>query len=249
MVFRKRRDGSIIMAKHNPIAKERLENAPEFQRTRENNVEFRGAHLMGKNLRKSSPEVYRNMHTLKTPGRLFSKLVDVTRMGPGIRGERTIQLQPSAALLEGFDWVDSDPFDTVFVAPNTPAIGGSRNDATWTIPAFDSGAMITFPKGATHFRLFSLITVISDMEYDPTVKTYVPTDPGIHMQSAVEWSAYIPVRSVVPAPIVLNPALAGVVMTSTATLVMSVGVEFSQEANGNNYAFAQNNTMRIVKVG
>jgi hypothetical protein len=248
VVFRRNADGSVTVANYNPVSKARIESGDEFKRTRENFAEFAGARLAAKDLRLAFPDLYANMHTRKTANRLYGVMVKTIRQGAGTRGQRNLDLSANKAALTRFEWVDSDPFTSRFQGTSSLSVLPSRDDATWTIDPFNAGNVVRVPKNATHFQFVLNITVLSDYQYSVTDSEYQPVNPGINGKTATVKSVLIPVGSNVAAPTVLNAALSGVVMASTASLIISTGIEFSQDVNGVPFTFAQNNAMVIQQV-
>lgn len=248
VVFRKNRDGSVTVANYNPVSRQRMASGDEFVRTRENFTEFACARMAAKDFRLSNPELYKNMHTRRTANLLYGRLVRIVRKGLGTRGERGLEVLANGGDIEGFQWVETDPFGGKFTGHSAITSLPSRDDVTWTIDPFNAPNVVYAPPTATHFQFVLAISVLSDYQYSVTDQEYQPVNPGINTKAAVVRSAYIPVRGAVNTPTILNAALSGVLMVPTAGLIVSTGIEFSQEVNGTHFTFAENNAMVIRTV-
>ena len=244
------KDGQKYMRQTTSLDKERIENAPEFKRTRENMREFGGAAVAGKALRIGLANVLKRYADRLFTSRLTGIFKQMQKAAlTGERGKRPIEVLPNKAKLVGKSIHKSELLEMVFSAPFTVSPNVARNEVTLDVPIFDVDALVTAPQGTTHFKLVLVITALSDHYFDAAEGGYVAMDPDLNSVNAVTSSAALEIDVPIVAPVQLVATLPGSpVMTPTCGLVTCVGIEFYQEVTGTLYSLAQSNGMRIVNV-
>ena len=233
------------------IDKERILTEPNFKRTRENIQEFAGSSKVGKAMRLGYASVIKSMRDRTMVGRLTAVMKRINLLGSGNRGERTFEILPNALLITDFEFNKSLSLDSIFYPPfAAPSLDANRSIATWVVPDFDTDTYITPPEGATHFKLLLASTVLSDYKYNTDLRTYEPTNIAENGMNGIDYSTEIPLGGLVGADTTLTVDLGfASVLPTTVGVVVSIGIIFYQEVNGNMYEFASDNVMRIELVG
>jgi hypothetical protein len=104
------------------VTKERIESDTSFQRTRENNAEFKNAAVSGKLLRVSIASLLQNVKDFLLVARLTKVMLAVVKSDPtDVRGARNVA-NGNSSLLQGFDFNSNAELTTVFTQPYTTAV-------------------------------------------------------------------------------------------------------------------------------
>lgn len=245
------KSGGVDLARvANGPSKEKIDNDPNFVRTRENNSEFGGCATVVKALRLAIGE---SKISKADAGRAIQRLMPIFKRinlaGTGSRGQRGIDLSDNGVLLEHFEFNERESFASIFNAPYTITTTSARDEATITVPSFLPSSFVNAPSGATHFELFSVLCTLSNYSYDSITGHYAPTDAALDMLNAEDTSAITSLSVTTPVTFTLNPQLSGspTMSTSVAAIVL-VGVEFYQRIGSIDYLLSQGNCLRIAKV-
>jgi hypothetical protein len=243
------KDGKGFVREDTSVDKQRIENSPEFRRTRENMQEFGGSAMAGKALRLSLAALMNSFRSKNLSARVTAIMRGIVSLGAGLRGKRDIALSISGGRLIGFNFVPATPFDSTLNAPYTHSVDPSRITAFWDIPDFNTTDYLRVPGGATHFRLIHAIAAISDYWYNDTDNKYAPAVAAENSISDIAYSPIIPIGGMVGSITSLAPALPGLsALSPDAALVSLIGVEFFQEVNGNHFLLAAGNALKIIAV-
>jgi len=244
-------DGKSLVRTTGGVDKSRIMSEPAFRRTRENMAEFGGSAKVGKSMRLGLVSIYKSMAGVGTLGRITGVMKRINSVGPGLRGQRTFEIVPNKVLLEGFEFNLKSPLDAVFYAPNNaPTLDANRNEASWSIPDFNTDAFITAPEGATHFKLVLAATVLSDFAYNTDLKTYEPINAIENEVGGVSFTHEIALGSMVGAVTNLSVDLGfTAALPATVGVICAIGIIFYQEINTQFYELASDNAMRIEVVG
>ena len=122
-------------------------------------------------------------------------------------------------------------------------------EATLTVPAFNPVNFVNAPAGATHFRLISAISVISDFEFNSTSGIYEPIDPSLNEVSNVAYSNYIDLGAPVALPTTITSTLPGSpVLTADVSVLNCIGIEFYQQVGVNYYLFNSGNALKVQDI-
>lgn len=242
-------EGENLARLANGPSKEQIENDQNFQRTRENNAEFGGSATVAKALRIALITLVKNVADSRVISRLTQVMKKINANGTGPRGQRSIELLPNKAALLGFEFNRRTGFTSVFNAPYTFAFTANRNACSIDVDGFIPGNYINAPSGATHFRLFAGMAVISKYDYNAETKIYEPFDPQFNGFNAVTFSDYTALNSTTPVSFNLNTILVGAsVIDADYSVVHVIGIEFYQQIAGVNYVLAQGNAMKVINV-
>ncbi len=215
------------------VTKERIERDPSFQRTRENNAEFKNATVSGKLLRVSIASLLQNVKDFLLVARLTKVMLAVVKSDPtDVRGARTVA-NGDSSLLQGFNFNGNAELTTVFTQPYTTAVDRVGGTLDVTVPSFVPTDGIVAPEGTTHFMIVS-----AGMEVDFAGGVFV---------SAYSSSDVTPWDSTATDEIDLSNA---VTAASTNPLFLVLGIQFFQQVNGVNYSLKNGiyNPLTVVAV-
>jgi hypothetical protein len=134
------------------------------------------------------------------------------------RGERNV-VNGDIELLQGFQFNINAVLDSTFFAPFTAAIDRATGNLSVEIDPFVPENMVMKPEGATHFQIIS-----AGAEVDFAGNVYVASNSS---------SVALPWNNVETAAISLENV---VTANSAHPLFLLLGIEFSQEVNGERYS-------------
>ncbi len=232
LTFYKAKEGYLVKTKGG-VSKERIQNDPAFERTRENGSEFGRSASSGKLLRTSVRNLMIRAKDNRVSSRVTQKMTQIKNFDTtSIRGQRNVATGLATvdgkASLKGLDFNNRALLSSVLFAPFT--IDGATGEIT--IPNLTPVNDIASPNGATHVSFSSAYlkldfdTTDSSIEYSPTIK--------------------IPITST-SATQTLTPAG---VPTGTGNDIYVLLVEFFQDINGTQYPLKNGayNVLNIVEV-
>src|SRR5262245_49525855 len=176
------------------ISKDRILKDRKFKRTRENVSEFQGLAQSVSSFRSAIKQT-----SNFKDGTLGQRLTKVFRImmkrGPGLRGQRAVQLSTNRSLLEKFEINGAANFATIFAPDVTPGIVRNNGFSVKTEIKNVHRDMIEAATGATHYRLVQLVGLLANTVYDETSKLYVPSNPDLNGKSFATYSEYVPLNS------------------------------------------------------
>lgn len=243
--------GNNIVKTTGGVDKSRINNDPNFKRTRENMSEFGASATVGKALRQGFGSIIKNIKDSTITGRLTGVMKRVNALGIGSRGQRIFEILGNKIILEGFEFNKKVPFSTVFYPEyKAPTLDANRSIATWEIPDFNTANFLRAPEGATHFKLILVTTVLSNYEYVPTVKKYEPVEVIENETNGISYSNPIPIGGDVGEDTTLTVDLGFTTpLPSTVGVVNATGILFYQQINAEFYELSSANAMKISTVG
>ncbi len=105
---------------------------------------------------------------------------------------------------------------------------------------------INAPAGATHFRLFNALGVVSDFVYNSESKAYVPIEKKLNEKSNIAYSAYTDLFTTIGADLTITATLPGApTMTADVSALNVIGIEFYQQVGTEYYLFASGHGAKI----
>jgi len=216
--FYKTSDGHLAREKGG-VDKNRIQNDPAFQRTRENGSEFGRAGKGGKVLRNAIRLLLQNAKDKRVVSRLTKTLVAVTKTDVvNERGLRTLQ-DGDLGLLEGFEFNLNGKLGATLFAPFTKAFDRVTGESTLDLVAFSPVVRISAPAGSTHFKI---VMGAAELDFENETSTFES-----------DATAILPYTAADTAAIALS---ATITANSTLQVAQVIGVEFYQEVNGEMYA-------------
>lgn len=228
---------------------EQVKTAQNFVRTRENMSEFAACAMAGKSVRVGLSSLMKLMSDSRLTGRLTAIMKKINiEDGSEARGQRAILITQQPQYLRGLEFNRNISFNGIFAAPYTLTANVDRNETLLSVPSFNPLNFVRIPSGATHFKLISAISVVSDVVFNSNIGAYEPSDPILNETSQIEFSAYIPVNAVTPA-ITVTAALPGApTLANDVAVLGSVGIEFFQQVGTEYFLFKQGNALKIQEI-
>lgn len=230
----------------NPVSKDRVLNAPEYDLIQKEISEFKGISKATNTLQMCLGEDWKRFGERYSRNRLSSIIRKVVRVGPGRNGQRRFEV---AANLDRFKQVNlsrEDPFESIFQVKYTMSVNPDRNTATMDVPSFNTKTKLSIPGKATHFRLFLTVGVLTDFAFGGPDTGYISTLPDLAGESQRQ---YAPVMvcdgSMNPGFQVVASLPSLPVLPLDACLVVTVGIEFLKYVGSFEEWFWQNNSMMI----
>ena len=232
LTFYKAQEGYLVKTKGG-VSKERIQNDPAFERTRENGSEFGSSASSGKLLRTSVRNLMIRAKDNRVSSRVTQKMTQIKNFDlTSIRGKRNVATglatTEGKAALKGLDFNNRAILSAVLFAPFS--VDGATGEIT--IPNLTPTNDISYPSGATHVSFTSAYlkvdfdTTDNAIEYSPTVNIPISTTSATQT---------------------LTPAG---VPTGTGNDIYLLLVEFFQEINGVQYPLKNGayNVLNIVEV-
>lgn len=228
-----KRKGGFMARKQTSVTKERIENDPAFERTRENASEFTRTATAGKLLRSSLSDLLKNIKTGEMSSRLFAEMYKVLRSDPvSARGKREVA-KGNLAQLSGFEFNSITPLDQTFAAAYAVLVDRPSGKCEITLQPFTPATKINAPRTADNFRI-----VYAAAELDFTTNQFV-LDAGE--------SATLPIGN---AEVAIPALLSALPANSTNPFFLVLGIVFGQEVNGFNYPLKDKsfNALKLISI-
>ena len=232
LTFYKTKDGHLVRTKGG-VSKERIQNDPAFERTRENGSEFGASASSGKLLRTSIRNLLMRAKDNRVSSRLTQAMTKVKNFDTtSTRGERSVAVGIASPegkeVLKGFNFNNKAIMSSVLFAPY------SVDGATGTITLTDFNPMndIIYPSGATHLSLTSAYAKVDFATGENAIEISPAVNLPIDNSTATQ--------TLVPAG----------VPSGSGNEFMLLLIEFFQEVNGNQYILKNGsfNVLNIVEV-
>lgn len=242
-------DGQMVLGRTSSLDRNRIRTDPAFERTRENQKEFSAAAKATAAFRLGLAGVMKRFADPRASSRFTAVFKKMLNAGPGLRGQRTIEIMNQKAKLIGLNLHRSETVASVFLMRPTLTVNVDRNAVTTIIPVFNADEKVVPPRGATHFKLTLAVVALSDFEFDVDEKTHVPVHPAISGLGATATSAEIGVKETPATAINLMASLPGSpILGLEDGLIAMLGIEFFQEVNGQLSILKDKSAMHIVEV-
>lgn len=170
--------------------------------------------------------------SVTTRGKYTKILRTIEKLSVGPFGQRPILLSAQLPMIKGLA-VGKKNFKSVCMIDLGYTSTPDRLSSTVAIPVFNPFAdLIKVPANTTHCRIFNMLTVVSDRQWDNAAGKYVAIDSINDGLSTVVASSYIPINAPFVVPEAVVAALPGApVLTADVSVINYVGIEFYQEVN------------------
>lgn len=225
-----KKDGKNFVRRKGGISKSRIENDPNFVRTRENNNEFKLCADSGRIIRLAIGNLLFKAKDNKLSSRMLQTMFRIKDFDTtSTRGNRQVSIGLSTAggkqLLKGFDFNINAPYKSVFFGSLT------LDTATGivSIPNFIPAEGLQFPQGATHVSFQSSVLGIK-----------LETEESELFSSSVE---NLPI-TMTSANVTLTPTS---MPSSFPVMVFLIMISFYQEVNGVQYSL-KNEEYNVLNV-
>ena len=228
-----KKDGKFLVRKKGGISKERIENDPNFVRTRENGSEFGHSGKSGKVLRLALGSMVYKAKDNKLSSRMLQLMSQLKNYDlNSARGERKVGLGLTTVegkqLLKGFDFNNNARLKNVLFAPFELDKSNGKISFNNLMPI----EHLQFPQGSTHVSFQSAVlaidflTEISEVAFSPIENLAI----DMTISSPVLAPPYVPVGSGVQ--------------------VFLLMISFYQEVNGVQYSLKNEeyNVLNVIEV-
>lgn len=228
-----KKDGKNFVRRKGGVPKERIENDPNYVRTRENNSEFGHSGTAGKVLRMAMGSLVFKAKDGKLSSRMLQVMSRIKNLDTtSARGLRQVSVGLSTPegkqLLKGFDFNINAPLNGVLFAPY------DLNTTTGVIEITDfiAAEQLQFPQGSTHISFQSAVLAI---DFDTEVS-----------ELAYSNIVNLPIN-LTPTTVTLTPTS---VPTGTGLQLFLLMISFYQEVNGVQYSLKNEgyNVLNVVEV-
>jgi len=241
-------NGERVIRKSRSSQKEKMKTGANYERTRENMMEFSGAVAAAKVLRQSLMPVARNFVDPSFTGTLQGKYRDMISVASGKRGQRVFKPLQHADAIRAIPFDKALHLDSVLGVKPVVTTNGERTLASLFLSINTATDLFT-PTGATHVEFIYAISVQPCFEYDAHFHKYKRTD-GLdqHVMQTIS-SALIPLYvnetvdvSLTPQPIEL------LMLQADSALVSVLGIRFHQQIGFKTYALETGKVMGFIAV-
>lgn len=232
LIFSKTANGDEVRT-NSSLNAERLRTDPKFSRTRENWSEFSDAVKAGKLIRNTFALQSKNITDAQSHSRMLRHTMRTVKSDyTNERGNRRMSNGIFSHLI-GYEFNDRQHLEAAFKTPFQIHIDRPAGVIEFFFPAFNPQIHISTIPGSTHFQL-----LVAAAEFDWNERKAI---------SDYTASAKIPVHNPIVPPQTLSLTIpAG----SAKTIILTMGITFYQEVNGQDYALSNRslNAMAIVGV-
>ena len=221
-------------------------NNPAFARTRENMSEFKGCGMAVKAIRQGLISVVQEHTDTRFTGRLVSlvKMINL-KDSEGLRGFRAITFSRNRPLLKTVTFHEKKKIDFDLRKCIRTSHPESRAEATMTVTGLNPNPQ-TFPGNADAYRMFNLISIISDYGYNGEGKKYEPLS-SLNSMNVLVYSDYTPVNTPLTAEVKASfPE--GTLLTESDTVLQCVGIEFYFRSGKEGYRRYPGGSMMVYDV-
>lgn len=240
------RNGQYYVKRKAHMKAERVREAPEFERTREINQEFKAAMGHGLGIRRALGRLVYGLLSEGNSGKMAAKLSGCIRSNPvGARGERKLNPGTLSAFLNGFDFNNNSPLVGNFPSVDSNGVKVLLNRVTGKhrvkVSAFDAGMDLLAPGSADRFSF-----VVGIAAWDGTESTVM----GQYYSGWKGWwkeSTRYEVGSTNVPALTIN---LGGMANERRTLVVVFGIRYWEKV-GSNYERVRSgkfDCLRVVKV-
>lgn len=163
--YKRKGSDKIILRVGSGPSKEQIHLAPQFERTRENNSEFKACTMLTAGIRGAVFPV-KHLGDPNFTGALNKLGKRLQLLDPEAeRGQRGVYLSRHKQMLRGFSFNLEDPFDSVVRHPPVVQTDRASAAATVTIPALVPGVSLVLPWKAPFLRFVVSLGAVGDVYF------------------------------------------------------------------------------------
>lgn len=224
---RKDIDGVFIRTKGG-ASKTKIKTSKKFERTRENNSDWKGCGKAAGRIRWAVLDVAHLKDYNFTAD--LSALCKAMQLQDteNIRGQRSILFSQNRELLEGFRLTQRNPFDSVVRHPLKYEISRESGRAIVKLPKLMSGINLFIPWQYPLFRFVISLQAITDMHYN-----YLPADRNNTDRAPVVYTEWRTTEQNYAEEYIELQLKGGGAPDDTWTLILSVGLEMGMPVSNN----------------
>lgn len=240
-------NGKRVLRQSRPSLKEQIKTGANYERTRENNMEFSGAVAAAKVLRRSLMPVSRGFVDASWTGRLQGRYRDMIAVSSGKRGQRTFDpLQHTDAIL-AIPFNKDLHLDAVLRVKPVISMHPAGNAATLSLSVNTATDLFTVDR-ATHAACIFAIALQPAFEYNTHSNTYQPAG-GLDQQYMQQVSsALIPLHVDAVVDISLTIPLPVLPAQTERAWISVLGIRYHQQIGFKTYPLETGKAMGFVAV-
>ena len=244
--FKKLHDPKIYASEKGFISKKLYKTSPKFKNNRLSNTEFGGCSLAVKGIRRGLLQVIHEMVDAAVTDRLmkFTRLLSL-RDEDHEKGKRSICFSKHRPFMKT---QELNKNHKIYDA-SMYAIRGSHSDSKTATTIEVTGLKMPFrviPPGATHYRILSHMSVVSDYSYSETLRKYGPTN-SLDTLCAFAYSDIMEFGGVLNAQIhVAFPE--GTALGEDCSVIHCLAIEFMEPNGAAGYKAIRGASLEIMDV-
>jgi len=244
--FKKLHDPKIYASEKGFISKKLYKTSPKFKNNRLSNTEFGGCSLAVKGIRRGLLQVIHEMVDAAVTDRLmkFTRLLSL-RDEDHEKGKRSICFSKYRSFMKT---LELNKNHKVYNA-SMYAIRGSHSDSKTATTIEVTGLKMPFrviPPGATHYRILSHMSVVSDYSYSETLRKYGPTN-SLDTLCAFAYSDIVELGGILNAQIhVAFPE--GTALGEDCSVIHCLAIEFMEPNGAAGYKAIRGASLEIMDV-
>lgn len=241
-------DKTIIARKGGPTA-EQIKSSKNYETLRKNQKEFGAASILAKLIRQSLPDYLSRISESYVSGKLTAKFRAMAKESEGETGQRPLLLSKFGAMLEGFEFNSSSPYDTRFSSPPVAKMGSTRGQLIVHSHSYTPQQAVNPPEGADHYKVFTHLIMLSDYVYQKATGNYEPMYPDFHAQFTTFKSDLLPIVNISVEPKTQQLSLyQGEPVPTETGMVLISAIVFYQKSGNKMVEVKEGNTMKISRV-
>lgn len=241
-------NGNRIIRQSKSSQKGLIKTGENYERTRENNMEFSGAVEAAKIIRQTLISLSRGFVDSIFTGRLQGKYRDIITVSAGIRGQRMFKPLLHADAICAIPFARDLHLDSVLRLKPIITANTERTAATLSM-TLNTATDLFIPTGASHVEFIFTTALQPAVEYDAHLKKYKRTDglDQYHMKTIS--SILFPVGVDEAIDITLStPALDLQQLHADSALVSVLGIRFYQQIGFKTYPLETGKVMGFIGI-
>jgi hypothetical protein len=244
--FKKLHDPNIYASEKGFISKKLYKTSPKFKNNRLSNAEFGGCSTAVKGIRKGLQQVIPEM----VDAAVTQRLMKVTRLltqrdEDHEKGKRSVCFSKYRSFLKTQELNNNHKVYTASMKNIKASHSDARTSTTIEVTGLKMSFRVT-PSGATHFRMLSHISVVSDYCYSETLRKYGPSNLQDTL-SAFGYSEIVELGGTLIAQIpVAFPD--GTVLGEDCSVIHCLAIEFMEPNGAAGYKAIRGASLEIMDV-
>ncbi len=216
----------IILRTKGGASKDKIKRSAAFTNTRKLNAEFGGASTTARNIKLAMTGLTHLDHS-NFQSRLTGVCSRIQKLDTtNDWGRRVVLISRYRQLLEGFNLEMGTGFNSIIKHPLQCSINRNELSATVLVPQLFPHISVYVPGRFSLFRLIAVLGVVPDMQYDESLKQYVPVNKKVLLRRADVYTAWLSTEEICPQQMLSLQMQGDARMSDDDSLLLTVGVEF-----------------------
>lgn len=228
---------------------EQIKTSPEFARTRENMSEFGACAKVGKSIRVPLSNVSKGKRDSSLTGRLTAVMKKVNLEDTANpRGKRSILISENKEYLNGFEFDKNKSIHGVLSAQFSSEYSPENETMYLEVLEHNPSEALNAPAGATHYKIISTVSVISDFAFNEITGIYEPVNTEVNEVMNAESSSMLDLSTLTEDLQISVETPPADELGDGTTILHCLAIEFFQKVGNHYYKFNQGNCMSVVGV-